>query len=124
MLFVIATALFGTLAGSAILFTRTDGERRWWRLGRALMPFMSWSVLAGLVFRILETPNWTFNGTRLAPAFALTRGYNLYYPPDKGPVLETTYGPATALFYLSTTLMRTPNAAVLAGSAVTVRGQE
>lgn len=45
---------------------------------------------------------------RLAPSFAIAKGYQLYYPADHGPVLSTIYGPVTALVYLPATLASSP----------------
>ena len=120
MFFAICATLLVVLATSAICWRRSARTNRISRLRRTILPLLIWSLCGGLFFRILQTPNWTFNGTRLAPAFALTRGYQLYYPPESGPVLETTYAAMTALFYLPTTTLRTPNSAVIVGSLLTV----
>src|ERR1700758_2478922 len=85
-----------------------------------LMPFVFLALLGVLAARILQTPFWSFNGTRLAPSFGLVHGYRLYYPPADGPVLSTMYGPVTALVYLMATFASSPNSAVLIGSGITV----
>src|SRR5207253_1569440 len=61
-----------------------------------------------------------WNGSRLAPIFALVRGYRLYYPATEGPILDTLYGPVAVLAFLPATLFRTPTAAILAAGALEV----
>lgn len=85
-----------------------------------LMSFVFLVLLGVLADRILQTPFWSFNGTRLAPSFGLVHGYRLYYPPTDGPVLSTMYGPVTAFVYLVATFASSPNSAVLIGSGITV----
>ena len=85
-----------------------------------LMLFLFLALLGVLAERILQTPFWSYNGTRLAPSFGLVHGYRLYYPPADGPVLSTIYGPVTALAYLAATFASSPNPAVLIGSGITV----
>jgi hypothetical protein len=71
--------------------------------------------------RLLETPFWSLNGSRLMPSFALARGVNYYVLlPPGGPLYNSTYGPMTAIAYLPATLFPSPNSAVLAGAAITV----
>ena len=112
--FLVAAAL------SVVCWRKSVRHSHLSRLMRTMVPLLLWTVCGGLAYRILETPKWTFNGTRLGPVFALTRGYSLYYPRESGPILETTYAPIAALFYLPTTALRTPNSAVIAGSTLTV----
>src|SRR5215470_15198650 len=90
------------------------------RLPRTLLPLISWTVICSFAYRILETPQWVFNGTRLAPSFLLKYGQQLYHPINHGPVLERTYTPLTALFYLSATFCQRPNSSVLVASSLTV----
>lgn len=70
--------------------------------------------------KVLETPFWSYNGTRLLPSFFLLHGITIYSNPHTGSLQSSLYGPITALTYLPTVLMRTPNAAVLLGSVLTV----
>ncbi|HXM41399.1 MAG TPA: hypothetical protein VN924_09110 [Bryobacteraceae bacterium] len=71
--------------------------------------------------RWLETPLWSFNGSRLMPSFALARGVNYYVlSPPGGPLYNSLYGPLVAVIYLPATLFHSPNSAVLAGSAITI----
>jgi len=119
MIIALISSLLMALVVSAVLWLKRRDEPQVRRLMRAITPILLWSLAGGLAFRILQTPLWPFNGTRLAPALGLTRGYGLYYPRNSGPVLETTYGPVTALFYLPTWVTHTPNLAVLLGSAMT-----
>ena len=74
-----------------------------------------------VVHRMLETPLWNYNGSRLMPSFALAHGINYYVlMPPGGPLYNSLYGPLVALVYLPATLFSTPNSAVLGGSAITV----
>ena len=70
--------------------------------------------------RLLQTPFWSFNGSRLMPSLALASGINFYVlMPPGGPLYSVVYGPMYALAYLPATLFSSPNSAVLAGAAVT-----
>ena len=78
-------------------------------------------LLLACVYRVLETPFWNVNGSRLMPSFALSRGVNYYVDLARGgPLYSTLYGPLVAIVYLPATWFPTPNSAVLAGSAITV----
>ena len=71
--------------------------------------------------RLLQTPLWSFNGSRLMPSLALSRGVNFYVLlPPGGPLYSVVYGPMFAIVYLPATLFSSPNSAVLAGAAITV----
>jgi hypothetical protein len=71
--------------------------------------------------RWLETPLWSFNGSRLMPSFALANGVGYYVlSPPGGPLYSTLYGPMVAIVYLPATLFPSPNSAVLAGAAITM----
>jgi hypothetical protein len=78
-------------------------------------------VLAGIcVGGVLRAPFFGWNGARLAPTFALVNGYRLYYPDGAGPVLNTIYGPVTALAYLPATLAPSPTGALLIASVMSL----
>ncbi len=79
-------------------------------------------VLFATVFhRLLETPFWGVNGSRLMPSFMLAQGMNQYVLlPPGGPLYSALYGPLISIVYLPTTLFPGPNSAVLAGAAITV----
>lgn len=71
--------------------------------------------------RLLQTPLWSFNGSRLMPSLALAGGINFYVlSPPGGPLYSILYGPMFAIVYLPATLFSSPNSAVLAGAAITV----
>jgi len=71
--------------------------------------------------RLLETPLWSINGSRLMASFELVNGVNYYVLlPPGGPLNSSMYGPMVAIVYLPATLFRSPNSAVLAGAAITV----
>lgn len=84
------------------------------------LPLLACCLLGGFVFRILTTPSWSYNGTRLVPSYRLARGYRLYNLPGEGQLLSNIYGPVTAAVYLPATVMSSPNGAVLVGACITV----
>lgn len=105
-----------------IPFSATPPHRpRWQRTahkiglaGAALVLFFA------VCHRLLQTPLWSFNGSRLMPSLALGRGVNFYVLlPPGGPLYSITYGPLVAIVYLPATLFSSPNNAVLAGAAIT-----
>ena len=79
----------------------------------ALAPFVFCSIVRNL-------PNYLEADHRLAPTFALTHRYSVYYPPESGPALSTLYGPVTILAYLPATLASTPTNAILIGTILTL----
>ena len=79
--------------------------------------FTFWRLVVTAVLGTLAS-DW--NGSRLAPTFALLYGYQLYYPATEGPITNHVYGPVAALAYLPATIFRTPTPAILAGGALQV----
>ncbi|MCP4654673.1 MAG: hypothetical protein GY856_04545 [bacterium] len=65
-------------------------------------------------------PHWDWNGARVAPSVALASGYDLYYGPDRGPIMSTLYGPVKALCYLPAAWASTPTAAIMIAGALNV----
>lgn len=61
---------------------------------------------------------YIWSGARLAPAIAWVKGYDLYYPVDRGPVLVQMYGPVSAFVYVPTALMAHPTTAILLGACI------
>jgi len=85
-----------------------------------LLAFTALALFLNICYRVMATPAWGYNGSRLMPSFALARGINYYVLPHQGPLYCSLYGPLIALVYLPATLFSSPNAAVLAGAAITV----
>ena len=79
---------------------------------------LAFALLINIAYRVLDTPFWNYNGSRLMPSFAVARGWNYYVLPHGGPLFCTIYGPMTAIIYLPATLLATPNGAVIAGSLI------
>jgi hypothetical protein len=79
--------------------------------------FTFWRLVVAAVVGTLAS-DW--NGSRLAPTFALLYGYRLYYPADAGPITNHVYGPVAAFAYLPATIFRAPTQAILAGGALQV----
>jgi hypothetical protein len=71
-----------------------------------------------ILTRILSTPFWEWNAARLAPTFALVKGYQLYYGQNDGAVLNTIYGPVTAITFLPATLFHSLNWSVICASFI------
>lgn len=112
-------SLFGLAALMGVWFLKC--KKGWPLLDRLLAALLGASVvaLAALVASsVLQAPFFGWNGARLAPTFALLRGYRLYYPDGVGPVLNTIYGPVTALVYLPAALAGSPSGALVIASAV------
>jgi len=98
-------------------------KRDWPPLDRFLASLLAvgFLVLAvTCVSGVLRAPFFGWNGARLAPTFALVKGYRLYYPDGVGPVLNTIYGPVTALVYLPATLAQSPTAALMVASMISL----
>ena len=91
---------------------------QWLTAGILLLALFTFWRLA--VVAVVGTLASDWNGSRLAPTFALTYGYELYYPADQGPITNHVYGPVAAFAYLPATLLRTPTPAILAGGALQV----
>lgn len=87
----------------------------------AVISFFSLLLSLTLIYRILETPYWSYNAGRLMPSFMLAAGKNPYQLTHSGqPLMSVVYGPVNALTYMPATLMRSPVSAVLAGSVIAV----
>jgi len=94
--------------------------------GRTASAFMALLLGAGVGLTLLEVATvWLgqtddpWNAARLAPVAAFHRGFALYYPLDRGPVLSTVVGPVGLLAYWPASLLTgSPTALVLAGSAL------
>jgi len=82
------------------------------RVIRVLALLAAFSALVGFCLAVFQAPSIPENDHRLAPTFALARGYPLYCGPEQGPVLSTIYGPVTAITYMPSLLASTPMAAV------------
>jgi len=113
--------LFAGAAAVGIWFLKW--KKDWLLLDRFLagLAAVGVLVLAGIcVGGVLRAPFFGWNGARLAPTFALVNGYRLYYPDGIGPVLNTIYGPVTALVYLPATLAQSPTSALIVASVVSM----
>jgi hypothetical protein len=102
------------------LLRRDSSDARWPALLRLALVISVALLFGALACAVLATPDWSFNGTRLVPSFLLASGHRVLELPGHGPLYSTHYGPLTYVVYLPATLFDTPNAAVLAGSTITV----
>lgn len=117
MIIWLAPALLGVAIGSALL--RSRGKDAWDRTLALLAPialtFSLAMVLGHFASRILEADGYhlAWNAARLTPIFALFHGYDLYYGPDSGPILNTIYGPFAYIPYVFSVLATSPTTAVI-----------
>ena len=89
------------------------------KLAAILLSLAALGLLLTACYRVLDTPFWNYNGSRLMPSFAVAHGMNYYKLPHEGPLYCSLYGPLISLVYLPATMMPSPNSAVLAGAAIT-----
>ncbi len=90
-------------------------RERGWML---FVPLATVAVLGRWLQTLLDAPNFDWAGARLAPLVACTRGYQLYYGPLKGPVLNTIYAPLSYLIYTPTLLLRDPTWLILGAGVI------
>jgi hypothetical protein len=71
-----------------------------------------------MVFSIVVNLNFPWTSFRLAPSFALARGYPLYSLPDQPPWVTVGYGPFYPLAYLPCIFAKDPVTAVSAATVL------
>jgi hypothetical protein len=92
-----------------------DGALRQW--GRyVITPFALGLLGLSIVFSIATNLNNPWTSIRLAPSFALARGYPLYSLPDQPPWVMVGYGPFYPLAYLPCIFAKDPVTAVSAAT--------
>lgn len=90
-------------------------------LALLLLPPMAFVIIWNWYFSLVINPIYAFfSANRLAPSVALTYGYQLYYPADRGPVNGWIYPPVGALAYLPATAVSNPPMTVLAGCCLSL----
>jgi len=94
------------------------------RPGESLLIAIMAATVLGLVWGMMCTaPGIPWNGARLAPSFALSRGLPLYALRDSGAHLGWVYGPVFPLWYLPMGLTDNPTVGLVLASlwnAVTI----
>ena len=85
---------------------------------RAVLPFGISIVFLETVRIVVGMPFYDWHAARLAPTFAWADGVGLYQPADSGPVLNTIYGPLSAVAYAPILISRDPTTVVLIGGAL------
>lgn len=94
------------------------------RPGETLLIALMAATVLGLVWGMMCTaPGIPWNGARLAPSFALSRGLPLYALRDSGAHLGWVYGPVFPLWYLPMGLTDNPTVGLVLASlwnAVTI----
>jgi hypothetical protein len=83
------------------------------RFRAATSPLIACLFAWGLCREVAIAPFWEWNNVRLAPAFAIARGFELYSRPAHGAALSAMYGPVSAVAYLPATLAASPTVALL-----------
>ena len=84
------------------------------------LPVLLFLVLALLVRSVILMPGRDWNACRVAPSVALAYGYTLYYGANEGPILNTLYGPMTAVAFLPAALGKDPTTAILIAGTINV----
>jgi hypothetical protein len=74
----------------------------------------------GVFVNVYTAPMWEWNNVRLAPAFAIARGFPLYPTQRAGATLSAMYSPLSSVAYLPATLGRSPTAAMTIAGALTL----
>ena len=118
-----AYMLFGAISClvGGILCLRGRGRSNFSRLALLLLPSMAFIVIWNWYFSLVIEPIYPFfSADRLAPSVAMTHGYRLYYPADRGPVNGWIYPPAAPFAYLPITLAADPPMTVLAGCCLSL----
>ncbi len=114
----------GAAALTALLAWRWRSCWTSWSLAERVAAVLAVPGLLLLALILVKTPlrmlNDDLSAARLAPAVAMTFGYDLYGRADQGPILNTIYGPLTALVYLPAAACSTPTGAVIAGGVITL----
>jgi hypothetical protein len=93
---------------------RDFADRALW----VLLPLGLLVVLLTVLLHAVNAPTWFWNGARLAPTIALAQGHELYQPADHGPILDTIYGPVTALVYLPAAIATSPTGAIFVAALI------
>ncbi|HEX8202124.1 MAG TPA: hypothetical protein VF590_16735 [Isosphaeraceae bacterium] len=113
-----------SLAGGAAVglsrLCRGRGRDPLERFRAATTPLVAGLFAWGLVREVVIAPSWEWNNVRLAPAFALARGLEIYSRPGRGAALSTMYGPISAVAYLPATLASSPTVALLVGCGLSL----
>ncbi|MDX1978290.1 MAG: hypothetical protein SFT94_11525 [Pseudanabaenaceae cyanobacterium bins.68] len=107
LLFIVAS---GISFGITLSFKQT---RKLHQISIAILPSLAFVTLFLLTNRLCAAPFWNWNAARLAPSFALAKGYQLYYGTNDGAVLNTIYGPISAILFLPVTLLTSFNGAII-----------
>ena len=90
------------------------------RFVNAATPLLVTVLLMQFVYSASRMPHRDWNAARITPSVAWTKGYDVYYPANEGPILNTLYGPGTVLAFLPAALGRDPTSAILIAGAINV----
>jgi hypothetical protein len=106
------TASLFVISAPMWAFSRTlDGVvRRWTRY--VITPCAAGLLILSIPVSIVRNLNFPWTSFRLAPSFALARGYALYSMPDHPPWVMVGYGPFYPIAYLPCILAKDPVTAV------------
>jgi hypothetical protein len=117
---LVITLSITLLIGAIILCFKKLGDPLG-RLTMALLPLLLSLVVWNWYIALVEEPIYPLLSTyRLAPAAALTYGFPLYSPPDRGPVNGWVYPPLGVVAYLPAVVGSDPAMMVLFGGCLSV----
>lgn len=86
----------------------------------AATPVLVALTVMRLSYSVIRMPDRDWNAARITPSVAWTKGYDVYYPKDEGPILNTLYGPGTVLAFAPSALGKDPTAALLIAGMINV----
>lgn len=120
LVLILVACFIASIALARWVFQQLATWERLDRLMAASTPVLI-LILGGLILReFVSSPFRDQNAPLLTPSLAILYGYNLYYSPDNGPVLDTMYGPVNYLVYLPSALGNNPTFVILLGELITV----
>ncbi len=120
LLMFLAAGSISCLVWGFRLYRRTSGWDRGDRLALSFLPGALFVLAGASVGKIVAVTSDMWGACRLTPTIAMFHGYDLYYPQDSGPILNTIYGPVSWLLYSPAALARSPTGAVLIAASVTM----
>ena len=86
----------------------------------AATPVLVVLMVMRLSYSVIRMPDRDWNAARITPSVAWTKGYDVYYPKDEGPILNTLYGPGTVLAFAPSAMGKDPTAALLIAGMINV----
>jgi len=118
---LILASLMGAMAAGAYVFVRRQTDFLD-RISVAAQPvtlvIVVLFLLSFLVLNLRYELVYIWSAARLTPLVGLQFGYDLYYGPGSGPILNTIYGPLAYFPYLPVTLFSSPTNILIVGQLI------